>query len=225
MGIYRADIQTEESPGTDSVSVLIVEPHPLMRDAIVRTCRGDPRIGSVWDAPGGRSALTLAREHQPTVAVLALQLRDSGGLHVLEQLVELPSTRVLVFTSCEKSDVLFEAIRRGAGGYLTKHASADSLLEALHMVAHGVSTIDPLFSGSLAQLAFPGEYLYGHLTLARREQQVLRLIADGMTDKEIGLELFISPRTVQNHLKSIRTKTGAHRRSEIARWAVEHALV
>jgi DNA-binding NarL/FixJ family response regulator len=135
-----------------------------------------------------------------------------------------------MLTATEKPDVFLEAIAAGAAGFLNKRVSTAELVQSVITVHGGGSVIAPELAGLLLR-----EYSNAHrgcagdgtsaALLAEREHAVLRLVALGHTDREIGQQLYISPRTVQNHLTRIRRKTGLHRRSELARWAADHARV
>jgi DNA-binding NarL/FixJ family response regulator len=133
-----------------------------------------------------------------------------------------------MLTATEKADVFLEAIAAGAAGFLNKRIGASELVQAVITVHGGGSVISPQLQGLLlddysrTRRGAPGSL---RPLLAEREQEVLRLVAMGHTDKEIGGRLYISPRTVQNHLTRIRHKTGLTRRSELARWAADHARI
>jgi DNA-binding NarL/FixJ family response regulator len=152
-----------------------------------------------------------------------------GGAVVLERLRgELPEIRALVMTANEGPESLLDAIAAGAAGYLSKRTTGDELRQAVITTYGGGSVITPELAGHLLR-EFSGnargEGSSVRPLLAARELEILRLVADGLTDNEIGKQLYISPRTVQNHLTRIREKTGLRRRSELARWAVEHSVV
>jgi DNA-binding NarL/FixJ family response regulator len=146
---------------------------------------------------------------------------------VLERLrTDLPAVRTLVMTASEKGETLLDAVAAGAAGYLTKRSSAAEVAEAVITVAGGGSVITPTLAGHLLRQysrASTGESEMRPM-LTSREQEVLRLVAQGLTDRQIAKNIFVSPRTVQNHLARIRDKTGLRRRSELTRWAVLHAV-
>jgi two-component system NarL family response regulator len=159
--------------------------------------------------------------------VLDLRMPDLGGLAVLEKLrVTDSDIRVIVMTASEQAGSLLDAVAAGAAGYLSKRSTAEELRQAVITAYTGGSVITPSLAGHL--LKELSSSARGERSAVRplqgRELDVLRLVVQGKTDNEIGKELFISPRTVQNHLTSIRDKTGLRRRSELTRWAVEHAI-
>jgi DNA-binding NarL/FixJ family response regulator len=210
------------------IRVLLVDDYPLVRHGIGAALESDPAIEVVGHADNGREGIDRALELRPDVVVLDMRMPDSGGAVVLEQLREkLPQTRVLVVTASERSETLMQAIAAGAAGYLTKRASLPELIQAVIAVHGGASVVSPeLASQALREYAVTrdGEGIQAHPLLTNREQAILRLVGQGLTDKEIAEQLFISPRTVQSHLGRIRQKTGLSRRSALARWAGEHLL-
>jgi DNA-binding NarL/FixJ family response regulator len=211
------------------IDVLIADDFPLIRNALVDVIGRDPDINVVGAATNGNEAVELARQLQPNVVILDVHMPQMSGLVALERILqESPDTRVLMLTATEKSDVFLEAIALGAAGYLNKRAPARELVQAVITVHGGGSVIAPDLADTLLNefsRARRGRTGALQPLLAEREQEVLRLVAMGHTDKEIGGQLYISPRTVQNHLTRIRDKTGLQRRSELARWAADHARI
>jgi DNA-binding NarL/FixJ family response regulator len=160
--------------------------------------------------------------------VLDLRMPGLGGSAVLERLrAELPEVRALVMTANESPEGLLDAIAAGAAGYLSKRTTGEELRQGVIVTYGGGSVVTPELAGHLLR-EFSGnargEGSSVRPLLGARELEILRLVADGLTDNEIGNRMFISPRTVQNHLTRIREKTGLRRRAELARWAVEHAI-
>jgi DNA-binding NarL/FixJ family response regulator len=210
------------------IRVLIVDDSPLMRVGLARSLEDDPDIALVATAGDDREALRLAHELRPDVVLLDLHMPEVGGQMVLERLREqLPDVRALVVTASEEAESLLDAVAAGAAGYLTKRASPEELRDAVIAVHGGNSVIPPELAGHLLH-AYAGRARGeppARSTLTRREQDVLRLVAQGHTDKEIGRALHLSPRTVQTHLRRIREKTGARRRAELAIWASDNTVV
>ena len=147
---------------------------------------------------------------------------------VLERLrTQVPDSKVLVVTASEKVQPLLDAVAAGATGYLTKRCGREELRQAVITVYGGGSVISPMLAGHLLKeysRASRGEQSNVRPLIGQREHEVLRLVAGGSTDREIAAMLYISPRTVQNHLTRIREKTGLRRRTELTRWAMDHAL-
>ena len=212
-----------------NIRVLVAEDHPLVREGIVHALERDPAMNVVGAADNGLTAMELARRLKPDVIVLDLRMPGLGGAVVLERLrAELPEIHALVMTANESPGSLLDAIAAGAAGYLSKRTTGEELRQAVITTYGGGSVITPALAGHLLR-EFSGnargEASSARPLLVARELDILRGVADGLTDNEIGQRLFLSARTVQNHLTRIREKTGLRRRSELARWAVEHAIV
>ena len=211
------------------IRVLIVDDFPLIREGFAHALTGDPAIEVVGQADNGRDALRMAAELRPDVMVLDLYMPEFGGMMVLERLHDAsPNTKALVVSASERAEMLLDAVAAGANGYLTKRVSREELRQAVITVHGGGSMISPALASVLIQeysRTRGGEPSTVRALLGPREQEILRLVAQGLTDREIGKILHISPRTVQNHLTRIRERTGLKRRSELARWAVQHAVI
>ncbi len=215
-----------------AVRVMVVDDHPMWRDAVARdlAAAGYDVVATAGDGP---QAVRRARATTPDVLVLDLNLPGLPGVAVCKELVaERPTLRVLVLSaSGEHADVL-EAVKSGATGYLLKSASTQELLDAVARTAVG----DPVFTPGLAGLvlgeyrrlasdpapAAPDEPKAPRLT--DRETEVLRLVAKGLSYKQIAERLVISHRTVQNHVQNTLGKLQLHNRVELVRYAIERGL-
>ena len=209
--------------------MLIVDDFPLIREGFAAALSGDPAIEVIGQADNGADALLMARELKPDVMLLDLSMPDPSGMMVLERLRhEAPTVRALVVSASERAETVLEALGAGAAGYLSKRARREELRQAVISVQGGGLAISPALSGHLLRdYSRParGEAGAPRTLLRPREREVLRLVAEGLTDREIGKILHISPRTVQNHLNHIRERTGLKRRSELARWAVQQEII
>ncbi len=205
---------------------MVVDDHPLWRDGVARDLseRGFEVVATAGDAA---SAVRIARAVRPDVVLMDLNLGETTGVEATTMITgSLSGTRVLVLSaSGEHSDVL-EAVKAGASGYLVKSASAEELVEAVNRTAAG----DAVFTAGLAGLVL-GEYRRMAATpdedkpqLTDRETEVLRLVAKGLTARQIANRLVISHRTVENHVQSTLRKLQLHNRVELARYAIEHGL-
>ena len=212
-----------------NIRVLVADDHPLARAGMVRALARDPGIEIVGEAEDGQTALDMARTLEPDVLVLDLRMPGLGGTVVLERLRgELPDVRALVVTASESPEAVLDSVAAGAAGYLSTGASGEELRQAVIATYGGGSVISPDLARHLLREvagAARGQGSSVRPVLNARELDIRRLVSRGMTDNEIGAELYLSPRTVQNHLSRMREKIGVRRRSELARWAVEHAIV
>ena len=209
--------------------VLVADDFPLVRDGFAAALARDPTIKVVGFAVDGVDALEKTRALKPDVLLLDLRMPRMSGLMALTQLTaELPSVRVLVVSDLECDDSVVDAVAAGAAGFISKHITGDQLCAAIHAVKRGEAAISPDLLGHLMRGlrrepgAIGGVSATGTLTVS--ELKVLRLVAEGRTDKQISATLYISPRTVQSHLAHIRAKTGISRRTQLACWATEHAV-
>jgi len=211
--------------------VMVVDDHPMWRDAVVRDLAAAGHEVVATAADGGE-AVRRAPAARPEVVVLDLQLPVMSGVEVTRSLVAAdPSVRVLVLSaSGEHADVL-EAVKAGATGYLVKSASSAELLSAVARTALG----EAIFTPGLAGLVL-GEYRRLSVQpvvagsgpavprLTERETEVLRLVAKGLSYKDIAERLVISHRTVQNHVQNTLNKLQLHNRVELVRYAIEQGL-
>ncbi|WP_007025630.1 response regulator [Saccharomonospora iraqiensis] len=211
-----------------TVSVMIVDDHPIWRDGVARdlTEHGFEVRATASD---GAAATRIARAVRPDVVLMDLNLGSSSGVEATRTITgELPDTRVLVLSASGEHDDVLQAVKAGASGYLVKSASVDELVDAVRRTAEG----DPVFTAGLAGMVLgeyrrmadapaPGE---PPPQLTDRETDVLRLVAKGLTARQIADRLVISHRTVENHVQSTLRKLQLHNRVELARYAIEHGL-
>ena len=211
------------------VRVLVADDHPMWRDAVARDLEA-AGIAVVATASNGAEAVRRAAAVRPDVVVTDLQMPGVDGVEATRQIVAAsPTTRVLVLSaSGEPADVL-EAVKAGATGYLVKSASGEELVEAVRRTAAG----DPVFTPGLAGLVL-GEFRrlasepavadVHTPALTDRETEVLRLVATGMSYKQVAARLAISHRTVQNHVQNTLGKLQLHNRVELVRYAISRGL-
>ena len=204
-----------------SIRVMVVDDHPLWREAVERDLAA-AGMDVVAVAADGREAMARFPAAQPHVVLLDLQIPEPDGVAVTAAIAEqLPDTRVLILSaSGEQSDVL-AAVKAGATGYLVKSASREELLDAVRRVAEG----DPVFTPGLAGLVL-GEFQRDtqQTPLTERETEVLKMVAKGLSYRQIAERLVVSHRTVQNHVQNTLRKLQMHNRVELTRYAIEHGL-
>jgi DNA-binding NarL/FixJ family response regulator len=215
----------EASVSDEPVRVMVVDDHPVWRDGVKSDLEASGRAVVVAEAADGGEAIERAIEVMPELVLMDLNLPTVRGVEAIRRIVEQsPHVKVLVLSaSGEEADVL-EAVKVGASGYLLKSATAAELADAVTRVRAG----EPVFSPSLAALVL-GEFrrMSAAATepgLTARETEVLKLVAKGYTYREIADKLFISVKTVQNHVQNILTKLQLSKRYELMRYAIQRGL-
>jgi DNA-binding NarL/FixJ family response regulator len=213
-------------PGGDPIGVLVVDDHPVWRDGIRADLERWGGAHVVAEASDGGEAIHQALRVMPDLVLMDLQLPTVSGVEAIRQITEeLPHVRVLVLSaSGDESDVL-QAVKAGAHGYVLKSTSSEELIEAVRRVHRGEPVFTPSLAGMvLNELRHPGERRPAEPSLSPRETEVLRLVAKGYTYREIADKLFISVKTVQNHVRNILSKLQLHRRYELMRYAIHRGL-
>ena len=211
------------------IRVMVVDDHPMWRDAVARDLT-EAGYDVVATAADGAQALRVIGAARPDVVVLDLQLPDTSGVDVTRGLrAACPAARVLVLSaSGEQQDVL-DAVKAGAVGYLLKSAALPDFLEAVRRTAEGDAVFTPglaaLVLGEFRRLAsVPAAGGRDAPSLTERETEILRMVATGMSYKQIATRLVLSHRTVQNHVQNSLGKLHLHNRVELVRYAIEHGL-
>jgi DNA-binding NarL/FixJ family response regulator len=206
------------------ITVMVVDDHPIWREGVARDL-AERGLSVVATAADAGAAVRIAPAVRPQVVLMDLHLGETSGVTAIAGiLAKLPETRVLVLSaSGEHSDVL-DAVKAGATGYLVKSASAQELVAAVERTAEG----HPVFTPGLAGLLL-GEYRRlapeeAAPVLTERETEVLRLVAKGLTAKQIGERLTVSHRTVESHVQNTLRKLHLHNRVQLVRYAIEQGL-
>lgn len=208
-------------------TVMVVDDHPIWRDGVARDLT-DEGFDVVATADGVRAAVARAAAVRPDVVLMDMQLPDGTGAEATAGVVEAsPDTRVLVLSaSAERADVL-DAVKAGASGYLVKSASRSELVDAVTATAAGQAVFTPglagLVLGEFRRIAEGGAER-STPPITERETEVLRLVAKGLTARQIATRLGLSHRTVENHVQSTLRKLQLGNRVELTRYAIEHGL-
>ncbi|MFN8484448.1 MAG: response regulator transcription factor [Anaerolineae bacterium] len=212
------------------IRLLIADDHRLFREGLARVLNDAPDMSVVASVSDGGEAIARAAELRPDIALLDINMPHVDGIEAARQIhLACPQTHILMLTVSENSEHLFAAIRAGARGYLLKSMGSDELMDAVRRVAAGEGIVAPNMAVKLldefAALSAESERREnGGEDLTERERAVLRFIAQGMTNKEIGAALALSPHTVKAHLHNILDKLHLRSRAEAAAWATRHSL-
>ena len=214
---------------TKQIRVILADDHAVVRQGIARFLEEDPAIDVVAEASDGAEAVRLVDEHRPDVAVLDIRMPDVTGVEATRRIKEnVPDTYVLILTAYDDDPYVFALLEAGADGYVLKTASADELVAAVHTVHRGQSALSPEVASKVVQQATGGRPAGAAdqvEPLTPREIDVLRLVAEGMTNRAAGRELGISHRTVQGHLASIYDKLQVNSRTEAVTKALKRGWI
>lgn len=203
----------------NAIRVLTVDDHPVMRDGIAAVLDSQPDITVVAEASSGREAVERHRAIRPDVTLMDLQMPDLGGDEAIELIRgEFPSARIVVLTTYDGDVQILRALRAGAMGYLLKTTLRTELLETIRSVHAGRRRIPPDVAAQLAEHA-------GAESLSARETHVLREVATGKSNKEIGRRLYITEGTVKAHLKNIMAKLAVSDRTHAVTVARQRGIL
>lgn len=209
----------------DVVRVIVVDDHPVWRDGI-RADLERAGIAVVAEAADGGDAIELTREAMPDVILMDLHLPTVSGVDAIRQIVaDQPHARILVLSATGEEAEVLDAVKSGATGYLLKSATEGEIADAVRRVHTG----EPVFTASLAALVLSefrrvATHDEGDPQLTTRENEILRLVAKGYRYREIAEKLYISQKTVQNHVQNILTKLHLKNRYELMRIAIQRGL-
>ncbi|MEW9554676.1 response regulator [Nonomuraea sp. NPDC050783] len=203
------------------VRLLIADDHPIVRDGIRGMFAGDPGFEVVGEAGDGRRAVELARALSPDVILMDLRMPGLDGVGAIKELARLGSpARVLVLTTYGTDRDVLPAIEAGATGYLLKDTGRDELVRAVRTAARGEAVLSPsVATRLLGQVRAPAD------PLSARELEILRLIADGATNREVARRLFISEATVKSHVLHVYAKLGVNDRAAAVATAFRRGLL
>jgi two-component system, NarL family, response regulator DevR len=206
------------APAAAPVRLVIVDDHAIIRQGLRTMLERDPDVEVVAEAGTAEQARDAVREHRPDVVLLDLKLGDDddAGLAVCRSLrADDPGVRCLVLTTFLNERLVVEAIRSGAKGYVLKDVDADALLRSIRAVRAGESAFDS-HAAAVVVRSMAGDRDRGDaVTFTARESEVVRLLANGLSNRQIGAELFISETTVKFHVHNVMGKLGVKRRAEV----------
>ena len=213
-------------------TILIVDDHPLVREGLKTVISANPAYEVVGEAASGGEALRMVNELKPNLVLLDLALPDQSGILVCRQIRDRrPNTKILILSMHSKTDFLVKAFQAGANGYLAKESSTNKLFQGLKSVSDGEYFIDGAVSHKLVERLMntpqdkPKIKNSTYEALTPREQEILILLVEGMTNQQIADRLFISIKTVKNHRANIMQKLDIHSVHELIRFAAKLGLI
>jgi DNA-binding NarL/FixJ family response regulator len=209
--------------------VLLADDHRMLREGLRRTLE-DSGVEVVGEAEDGAQAVRLALDTDPDVVVMDVTMPNVDGVEATRQLrAERPDARVVMLTMHSDQDIVANAIRAGASGYLTKDCTSEELVGAIQAVAGGDTVLSPELAGAMLQevqkLGKAASQLPAEPIITKREEEVLQLIADGLSTPEVAERLYISLKTVKNHLASIYQKLDSRDRTQAVVRAVRMGII
>jgi DNA-binding NarL/FixJ family response regulator len=224
--------EAERTAVGEAIRVMIVDDHALFRRGLQMVLEGEADIEVVAEAGDGHEAIEMAEQTTPDVVLMDVRMPKRSGIEATRMIKDtLPSTKILMLTISDEETDLYEAIKAGASGYLLKEISIEEVSGAVRSVFQGQSLISPSMASKLLtefasmvkrrdeRAQVPGP------RLTERELEVLKLVAKGMNNRDIGTELFISENTVKNHVRNILEKLHLHSRMEAVVYAVREKLL
>jgi two-component system response regulator NreC len=211
------------------IRLVLADDHEIVRAGLRMLLEAQPDMNIVAEASSGKQAIELALAHAPDVILMDVAMPDMNGMETTRQLKACcPAVAILALTIHEEEDYFFQMLDAGASGYVPKRAAPEDLLKAIRTVSRGEVFLHTLVAAALVKDflqrgGFEESEEVRHLTA--REEQVLRLIAEGLTNKQIGRQLGISHKTVARHRDNITQKLNLSSRAELTRYAIQMGLI
>ncbi len=212
------------------IKVMLVDDHEIVRAGLRMLLQAQPDIEIVGEVDQGGAALAKAKELQPDIVLMDITLPDMDGIQVTRLLKhELPNISIIALTMHESDEYFFKMLQAGASGYVPKKAAPTDLVSAIRIVHEGHMFLYPSVAKALVHdylgRVESGDERESYDGLTEREQEVLKLIADGLTNQEIADRLTISVKTVERHRANIMSKLNMHSRTELVKYAIRKGLI
>jgi DNA-binding NarL/FixJ family response regulator len=212
-----------------SIKVAVVDDHRIVRDGIKAILAGNPEIELVFEAASGAELKAIADNVRPVLVLLDIGLPDTSGIELIPFIKEKLNSRIMILTAEMEEDIICNAVEKGADGFLNKDCSGDELLTAIQAIMDGES----YFGQNLSSIVYRSfrkkinelNSVHNMPALTDRERQIIQELADGLSFKEIGNKLFISPRTVENHKNNILEKLELKNTIELVKYAIKHKII
>jgi DNA-binding NarL/FixJ family response regulator len=223
-------MEKERETNMGKITVFLADDHTLVREGIKRLINSNDDMEVVAEADNGRDAIRIATKTNPTVALVDITMPGLNGLETTKQLrKECPNIQILILTIHTDQEYVFQALRAGAIGYVVKHAPAEDLYAAIRAASRGESFMSPSISRVVIEdyrkRIKDGEVDYEWENLTTREREVLQLIAEGHTNKDVARLLNISVKTVETHRARIMQKLDIHDVTGLTKYAIRKKLV
>lgn len=214
------------------MKLMIVDDHPLFREGLKTIISREKNYTVIAEAGNGKEGIALGKEHKPDIMLVDVSMPGKNGIQMIRELRDaLPGTRFIIISMHSEPDYIVEAFRAGATGYMIKESAASSLIKGLDTVAKGEMFLDISLSQEVVfkllqnKDAQNGGEQDPYTSLTAREQEILRMLAEGITTKEVAKKLYISPKTVENHRTNLMKKLGLKNSVELIRYAARLGLI
>jgi len=214
------------------MKIMIVDDHPLFREGLKTIVNRDKKYTVAAEAGNGKEGIQLAKKHLPDIMLVDISMPGKNGIQMIRELKEtLPDIRFIIISMHSEADYIVEAFRAGATGYMIKESAASQLIRGLDTVASGELFLDNALSQEVVfkLLQTKSDKDSGrhdpYSTLTAREQEVMRMLAEGLTSKDIAKKLYISPKTVENHRTNLMKKLSLQSTVELIRYAARLGLI
>jgi NarL family two-component system response regulator LiaR len=208
------------------IRTLVVDDQTVVREGLVAILANYPDIEVIGQAADGIQAMVIIKKEKPDVVLLDMVMPNQDGLTTIPKIKEVaPNTRILVVTAFAENDLVYQAIKAGALGYILKDATRDQLLQAIRDVDQGRASLQPSIAVKLIQeINHPTESVYTADPLTRRELETIRLIARGLSNQEIAEKLVVNERTIAKYVSSILDKLQLANRTQAALYALREGI-
>lgn len=209
-------------------TILVCDDHTLFREGLKEILKDQSWIEIVGEAHNGREAVSEAGRLVPGIVLLDLSMPDLGGMEATERILQAnPGVKVVILTMYEEEEVITRCLRAGASGYILKDCARSDLIHAIDVVANGGQYLSSRALKKVVSQHVNGtkSMATGYERLSDREREVLKLLADGLTLKEIATRLLLSTKTVDTHKTNMMRKLDLHDRAEVIKYAIQHKLI
>ncbi|HEY7333380.1 MAG TPA: response regulator transcription factor [Bryobacteraceae bacterium] len=211
---------------TNKTTILLCDDHTLFREGIKAILRDEPSLEIVGEAEDGRGAVSKAERLKPDVVLMDVAMPDLGGVEATGRILRAnPKSRVLILTMYEQEEVINRCLQAGASGYVLKDAPRPDLIHAIGVVKNGGRYLSSRALKKIVKQQVKKGAATGYERLSEREKEVLKLLADGLTLKDIAARLLVSVKTVDAHKTNMMRKLDLHDRSGVIKYAIQHRLI